>query len=295
MMGFLASKQVLLDYFLISLGVAYAQQIALRAGVFSIATAGFVALGAYSSGYLVTAAGWPGPVAVVVAILFAMAVGGLLAIPLARLRGVFQAIATLAFVEIVMNALYYFEPVTGGAMGMGGIPKLVQTWHLFAAVAVTIYLVHSIGISHVGRAFDALRQDETVAASLGVPIRRYQTLALVVSAGLAGLFGSMQSLYFFTISPNQFGFGYVVAILTAVVLGGRATLLGPVVGVLILAILPEIARPLADLRLLMNGVILIAVIILLPNGAGDTLAFAIRRRRQRKAAAKPEGTADGNA
>ena len=279
MMQFFTANQALFDFFLLSLGFAYSQQIVLRAGVFSIATVGFVAIGAYLAGYLVTKSEFGGLPAILAATLVAGLGGLLLSVPLSRLRGVFQAIATLAFVEIVLNALYYLEPYTGGAMGMNRIPKLVESWHLLIAVAIVIYVVWSIGRSGIGRAWDAIRQDETVAACLGVSIRKYHTLAFVLSGAIGGLFGAMQGLYFYTITPEQFGFAMVVSVLTTIVLGGRATLAGPIAGALILAVLPEIARPLAENRLFLHGAILLAVIIFVPDGVGDLLVHKLRQRR----------------
>jgi len=279
MMQFFAANQALFDFFLLSLGFAYSQQIVLRAGVFSVATVGFVAIGAYFAGYLVTQSGLDGYSAIAAGTLVAGAVGFLLSVPLSRLRGVFQAIATLAFVEIVLNALYYLEPYTGGAMGMNRIPKLVHSWHLLIAVAAVIYVVWAIGRSGIGRAWDALRQDETVAACLGVSIRKYHTLAFVLSGAIGGMFGAMQGLYFYTITPEQFGFAMVVSVLTTIVLGGRSTLFGPIVGAVILAVLPEIARPLAENRLFLHGAILLAVIVFIPDGVGDVLVRKLRRRR----------------
>lgn len=279
MTQFFAANQALFDFFLLSLGFAYSQQIVLRAGVFSVATVGFVAIGAYLAGYLVTESDLGGLPAVFAATVVAGLIGLLLSVPLSRLRGVFQAIATLAFVEIVLNALYYLEPYTGGAMGMNRIPKLVESWHLLIAVAVVIYVVQAIGRSGIGRAWDAIRQDETVAACLGVSIRKYHTLAFVLSGAIGGIFGAMQGLYFYTISPEQFGFAMVVSVLTTIVLGGRATLAGPIAGAVILAILPEIARPLAENRLFLHGAILLAVILFVPDGVGDLLVHKLRRRR----------------
>jgi branched-chain amino acid transport system permease protein len=284
MMNFYLAYQPIIDFFLLNLGFAYSQQVALRAGVFSVATAGFGALGAYTSAILVTRSGVSPVVAVAAATVVGTAMGFLLSVPLARLRGVFQAIATLAFVEVIVSMLYYAEGITGGAIGINNIPRMVGTPALLAAVAAVMYVTWAIGRSGVGRAFDALRQDETVAACLGVSIRNYHALAFVLSGAIGGLFGGLQSLYVFSIEPGQFGFGFMVAILTAIVLGGRGTLIGPVAGCAILALLPEIARPLAENRPLVNGVILIAVIIYLPQGVGDGLILQWRNRRSARRA-----------
>lgn len=282
-----AAYQPIIDFFLISLGFAYSQQVALRAGVFSVATAGFAALGAYSCAILVKTHGIAAPIGVLVAFLVGGGAGALLSLPLARLRGVYQAIATLAFVEVIGSIALYAEGLTGGAIGISAIPKVVTTWHLLGLLAVVIYVMHAVGESGIGRAFDALRQDETVAACLGVSTRRYHTLAFVMSGALGGLFGAMQALYSYNIEPQQFGFAFMVATLTAIVLGGRSTLIGPIVGAAILTLLPEIARPLAENRQLVNGVILIAVIVYLPEGVGDGLVNHLKARRARAARGEP--------
>lgn len=281
MMSFYYSYQPLIDFFLIAVGLGYSQQLALRAGVFSIATAGFSALGAYATAILVTRYGVPVPAAILVSALVGMAVSYVLSVPLARLRGAFQAIATLAFVQVVIALLLYFESFTGGAIGISGIPRVMNTGWLLLAVLVTIYVIWSINRTSVGRVFNALRQDDSVAASLGVPIKSYYALAFVLSGLIGAVFGALRSLYVFNIEPVDFGFHAMVASLTVVVLGGRNTLLGPIAGALIMAILPELARPLAENRGILNGVILILVITFLPNGVGDELVYWLRRRLRR--------------
>jgi len=223
MMDFLRTYQPLFDLFLLNIGFAFSQQVVLRAGVFSVAPAGFVALGAYCVAILVRTHGFPAIPAILLATLLGAVAGFLLSIPLAKLRGVYQAIATLAFVQIIVSIAYYAEGLTGGAMGLNNIPKLVTTWHLLIVVAITIYFMSAIDRSGIGRAFDALRQDETVATSLGVSVKRYQMLAYVISGVLGGLYGGLQSLYVYSIEPELYGFHFMTAVLTFIILGGRGT------------------------------------------------------------------------
>lgn len=293
MMSFYYTNQPLIDFFLIAVGLGYSQQLALRAGVFSIATAGFSALGAYATAILVTRHGIPVPFAIMVSAMVGILASYILSIPLARLRGAFQAIATLAFVQVVIALLLYFEGFTGGALGISGIPRVMNTGWLLLAVLITIYVIWSINRTSAGRVFSALRQDDSVAASLGIPIKSYYALAFVLSGVIGAVFGSLRSLYVFNIEPIDFGFHAMVASLTVVVLGGRNTLLGPIAGALIMAILPELARPLAENRGIVNGVILILVITFLPNGVGDELVYWIRRmRRKSQTAARKKGGND---
>jgi branched-chain amino acid transport system permease protein len=295
MIDALRAHQPVFDFFLLALGFAYSQQIVLRAGVFSLASAAFAALGAYCCALLLTRLGLPAPVCVAAALALGAAAGWLVSVPLARLRGVYQAIATLGLVEIVVSLALYAEPLTGGAVGLNSIPKLVGTGELLLAVVVVGYLLHAMGNSGLGRGFDALRQDEMVAASLGVSSSRNHALAFVLSGAIGGLFGALQSLYAYSVQPTQFGFGFMVSTLTAIILGGRRTLSGPIIGAAILTLLPELARPLAEYRPLLNGAILILVVVFLPQGAGDTLLAALRDRRVRRMVAPNKGVPDGRA
>lgn len=266
------------DLFLLGLGFAFSQQIVLRAGVFSIATAGLASVGAYAVAILVQRYNLPPLAAILVGTLLGALVSGLLAIPLARLRGVYQAIATLAFVQIVLSLALYAEEFTGGATGINNIPKLVTTWHLLLVVGGVVYLMYAIDRSGIGRVFDAVRQDETVGATLGVSVNHYHMLAFVLSGALGGLFGGLQSLYVYSIEPDMFGFHMLTSVLAYIILGGRGTVLGPIVGVAILTALPEIARPFADYRPLFTGLLMMLMIAFLPHGVVDSIQLAWRRR-----------------
>lgn len=277
----------LFDITLLSCGLAFSQYIVLRAGVESFATAAFAALGAYTAAILVTRSGtWMLP-AIGAATLVGALAGGLLSIPLARLRGFFQAIATIAFVQIVVSLILYAEPLTGGALGINGIPRLVGTGTLALYVGGVIAMLAVLNRTGVGRAFNAIRQDETAAVALGISVMKYHTLAFVLSGAIAGAGGGMLALNTYSINAEQFGFSLLVAALAAVVLGGRTSVWGPVVGAVVLAALPELARPLAEQRLLVYGAILIVIIIYLPRGIVDTL---IARHRARRAAVAQAAT-----
>lgn len=299
MMEFLTANQSVFDFFLLTLGFSYSQQIVLRSGVFSLASAAFAALGSYGCAYVVMRSGLPLGVGIVFGALIGGAAGYLTSIPLARLRGVYQAIATLALVEVTVAVALYAEPITGGPVGFNGIPKSVGTWELLLAVLGVSYVLYAMGHSRIGRGFDALRQDEFVAASLGVSSRSEHTLAFIASGLIAGLFGALQSMYSYSIEPHQFGFGFMVSTLAAIVLGGRRTLLGPVVGSAIVILLPEIARPLADYRQIVVGAVLVIVILYAPQGLADTFIAWLNNRKNdayaKAAAQETKGGRHGNA
>ncbi len=277
MTGWLAAYLPLLASAILDCGFAFSQYIVLRAGVFSVATAGFASLGAYAGALLTMRLGWPPALALCGSLVVGAAAGAALSIPLARLRGVFQAIATLAFVQIVLSVSLFVEPLTGGALGLNGIPQAVQLWHLVLFLLVLLYLLHALGGSSIGRAFDAARQDETVAVALGISVVRYHALAFTLSGAIAGATGGLYAFNRYSLVPDQFGFAMLVASLAAVVLGGRISVLGPVVGTAVLALLPELARGLAEQRYLLHGALLMLVIIFLPEGVVDTLKFRLRQ------------------
>ena len=270
---------------ILACGFALSQYVVLRAGVFSVATAGFASIGAYTAALLTMRLGVPPGLALGASVLIGALAGGILSIPLARLRGVFQAIATLAFVQIVLSVALYIEPVTGGALGLNGIPHVVETWHLVMFLALLVYLLLATGSSSIGRAFDAARQDETVAVALGISVVRYHTLAFVLSGAIAGVSGGLYAFHRYSIVPEQFGFALLVESLAAVVLGGRISVLGPIVGAATLTVLPEIARGVAEQRYLLHGALLMLVIIYLPDGIVDTIKFRLRRRSSERSAA----------
>ena len=283
MIDYLLAYQPLLAHALLDCGFAFSQYVVLRAGVFSIATAGFASLGAYSAAVLATKLGVPPALALVASAAVGTGAGLLLSLPLARLRGVFQAIATLAFVQVVMSGMLNLEDITGGALGLNGIPKTVETWHLAIFLAVLVYLMSAIGRCSFGRAFDAARQDETVAVSLGVDVSRHHALAFALSGAIGGLTGGLYAFHSYSLVPEQFGFSMLVASLAAVVLGGRISVWGPVVGAALLAVLPELARSFAEQRYLVHGALLMLVIIYLPDGLVDTINHRRLQSRTNKA------------
>jgi branched-chain amino acid transport system permease protein len=277
MTDFFAGYQALFNAILLNCGLALSQYLVLRAGVFSVATAGLAAIGAYTAGLSALRLGLPSVVGLLAALLAGAVASAILSIPLARLRGVFQAIATLAFVQIVLSIALWATPLTGGATGLNGIPKTVGTGHLVVLLAVVLYVLASLGRSGLGRAFDAIRQDETVAVSLGVSVVRHHALAFALSGGIAGLTGGLMAYHNYSVVPEDFGFAMLVAVLAYVVLGGRQAVAGPVVGAVILTALPEIARPLADNRLIVHGALLMLAITYLPQGIVDSLRATWRR------------------
>lgn len=283
MMNFFAPHLPLLDLIFVGTGYALSQAIVFRAGTFSVATSGFAAVGAYAAAILTVKHGFQPAAGVVIGTLLGLLCGLLLSVPLARLRGVYQAIASLAFVEIVVALILFFEELTGGPLGFHNIPRSATTWTLFLVMLATMALLILLGKGGIGRAFDAIRQDPPVAASLGVNPTKYHVLSFALSGAIAGLFGGLDAMRNFSLTAEQFGFAILIGTLSAVVLGGRRSVMGPLVGTTILVLLPEIFRPLADYRQAIYGLLLVVVMAFLPFGVYDTIIMKLHNRRLARA------------
>ncbi len=254
--------------------LALSMYVVLAVGQLSLGQAAFMGLGAYSAALMTLKLGWPFwmvlPLSCVVPILFALAIG----LPTLRLSGVYLAIATVGLGE-VLKALYVNIDYVGGALGLTGIPEATETWMIYGLLALAVLAFWLVARSGIGRAMEAIREDETAARVMGVSCFRYQLGALVVSAMLAGIAGALEAHSTSLISPGEFGFEPEVSILSFALLGGIGTPIGPVVGAFILTLLPELLRGMADLRLVFNGVIIVVAVLFMPEGL---VALRLRRR-----------------
>jgi len=278
-MGFMLTYRPLFDLICIYSVLAFSQYVALRAGLFSLATPGFASIGGYAGAILLKDTSLGPVLSGLGAILCGVTAGLILSLPLAKLRGAFQSIATIGFVQIMVSLTLYAQPLTGGPLGFNAIPKLATTSVLVPIVIVLVALLAIINRSGIGRAFDAIRQDYTVAMSLGISVSRYFRYAFALSGAIGALGGCLLAYNTYSIQPDIFGFPMLVIVIAAVILGGRAMVAGPLVGTAFLIILPELIRPLADARLLLQGLLLILVIIYLPQGIVDSLTHRWKLRR----------------
>jgi branched-chain amino acid transport system permease protein len=154
----------------------------------------------------------------------------------------------------------------GGPMGLNGIPNVTTFWHVFIALGLVVYLIWRLRASKVGRAFQAIREDEVAAKLMGIPVMQFKLLSFTLGAAIAGLAGALNAHFTYTIGPNSYAFENAVDILTMAVFGGANTLLGPILGGTLLTLLPELLRGLKEYRLAVNGLVLIFVVLFLPNG-----------------------------
>jgi branched-chain amino acid transport system permease protein len=241
----------------------------LSCGMLAMANAAFMGLGAYASAILSTNYGVPFPMALAAGMAVPALAAFVIGKPTLRLSGVYLAMATLAFGEVVRIAVLNTEDLTGGALGLNGIAPLTEWWHVLAALVLALLGLWRLRKSKVGRAFEAIKEDETAAGLMGIDVSANKMLAFVLGAAIAGLAGALNAHHTFFIGPNEFGFDRGVEILTMAVLGGIGSLAGPVLGASILTILPESLRAFGDFRLVLNGIILVLIVLFLPKGLWD--------------------------
>ena len=238
----------------------------LSCGMLAMANAAFMGIGAYASSILTMNYGWPFPLAIAAGMAAPALVAFVIGRPTLRLSGVYLAMATLAFGEVVRLCILRAESLTGGALGLNGIPQLTMWWHVLLAVVLVLFLLARLRRSRIGRAFEAIKEDETAAGLMGIDVNGHKMLAFALGAAIAGLAGVLDAHLTFFIGPQEFGFDRGVEILTMTILGGINSLFGPVIGALIITLLPELLRSFKDYRAVANGLILVVIVLFLPKG-----------------------------
>jgi branched-chain amino acid transport system permease protein len=245
----------------------------LSAGQLSLANAGFMAIGAYTAALLTLRLGLPLPLVLVAATLLPALVAVPLGLPVLRLRGVFLAIATIGFGEVVRLFFVNWD-YANGAMGLDAIPPKTRLWMIWVAVLAALFLFARLRGSRTGLALEAIREDETAARSMGIGTTSHKLAMLTLGAGLAGLAGAFEAHLTYTVAPNGFAFGRVIDMLVQAVVGGTLVFYGPLLGAAFLTVLPEVLREVGSragvapgaFRPMLNGLILLLVILFLPNG-----------------------------
>ena len=258
-------------------------------GQLSLGHAAFFGIGAYTSALLSVKLEWSPWLAMVAAIVLPGLAGwgiGRLAL---KLRGAYFVLLTISFAGVVSLVSVNWMDLTNGPLGIPGVPALVIAlpglpelslrtkgafYYLVLAAVVLAYVVcrRIIG-SRIGRALVALRENETLAESVGIDGTFYLVLAAAISAAMAGAAGGLYAHYTRFVSPEVFLFSYTVTMVIMVVAGGKGTLAGPVVGAVIFAVLPEALRALTSWQwqMLLYGALLVAVLFFLPRGIVPSL------------------------
>ena len=259
----------------------------LACGQLSLASPGYMAVGAYTAALLTTNTGVPFPLQILVGMALAAAVALVLGLPLLRLRGVYLAICTVGFVQVAYIFFNTWGP-GGAGQGISGIGAVTSTWQIYLALALLCYLFWRLEGSALGRSFAAIRQDEEAARSLGIDTVAHKLGAFAISGMLAGLVGVFYARLHFFIEPTDFSFDLGLNALICVVIGGSYTFVGSPLGALLITALPELLRPLqgasSGARAIVNGVIVLGVILFLPGGLVDLprALWSLARRRPRR-------------
>ena len=240
------------------------------AGQFSLGHAGFMAAGAYTSA-VITSSLHISPetlisypvffISLISAGIVASLLGLIVGIPSLRLKGDYLAITTLGFGEIIRVIIQNLDCL-GAARGFTGIAKLSDFFWVFGFVAVLIFLIHNLINSTYGKGFLAVRDDEVAAEAIGIDVTRYKVIAFVTGAFFAGIAGGLYAHFVTYINPSQFGFLRSFEIVVMVVVGGMGSVLGVIISAVLLTILPEALRAIAQYRMVIYALLLIIIMLL---------------------------------
>lgn len=291
MFDFFGSYQFTVDVVLIQVLLVMSFYVVFQCGLLSLASVGFMAVGAYTSTILVMENEWP----VVGSVLAAMVVSGVVAlafgVPVLRLHGIYLALGSLALAQATTVGIANFG-FTNGARGFAGIPATVNTDHLVGVIVVVAILFHLLHRSHVGRALRSIRLDERTAEGLGVAVLRYKSVAFALSGALAGLAGALEAHRTRVISPDQYGFELLVVVLTFAIVGGSGHWVGPILATLLIsAFLEYVGTAGTTWEHVVFGSLLIAIMLIAPNGLSDRGLYRPVLRRFSRKPARDEGPA----
>ena len=254
-------------------------------GSLSLAHPAFFGIGAYASALLVTEARWPFAVSLVAAVVAAGVAALAIGVPMFRLTEHSFAMGTLGFAVVVQIVATNWVDFTRGPLCVTGIPKpglgpwRIATlpgfyWMGLAAVTLVALLYRGLTTFRLGRAFHAVRDNETLAAAAAIDPLKYRMLAFVIGGALAGGIGALYVSYVGVLCPGELAVSLTVSLLVMVFLGGVGTLGGVLAGAAAFTALPEVLRMAPTWRMVIYGLLLLVIVIRWPDGIGG----ALRRR-----------------
>jgi branched-chain amino acid transport system permease protein len=237
----------------------------------------FAAIGGYSSAILTATYDWPVLPAMLAGVVLALVCAAVIGVPTLRLKGHYLAMGTLAIGLIVYEVTVEWQSLTQGYLGISGIPPLgIGSWEITSdrgqlmALALVVLVVSGAAFrlqhSRIGRALAAVAGSEDAARALGIAAAHIKLLAFLISAALAAISGSLFAHVVGYVSPEVFGLHMVIQTFTMLYVGGIGTIAGPLVGALIITLLPEIFRPFSEYQDLAYGAALILLLIYAPRG-----------------------------
>ena len=261
-------------------------------GQISLGSPAFYAIGAYGFAMLQTKLGWNPFLAFGGSIAIVALLSLLIGLPLLRLRTHYLAMATLAFMLVQNGVANRWIEFTGGQSGVG-VPPLewggeqigrTGIYFIVLALAAIVLILHDFLIrSHLGRAMQAIRDDETAAQALGVRVTRMKLAVLVLSGVMAAVAGVCFGITSLRVDPSLSEFHVLVSLLTIVVVGGLGTRFGPIIGAIIVVLLPQVLTSFGEAETIVYGLFILLFLLFLPHGLSGLLErrdwFASRRNR----------------
>ena len=288
-----------------------------RLGLFDFGYIVYFGLGGYTTALLTLRSDWPYFAALLASISIASVAAVAIGLVVLRLRGAYFVIATFSFLTVVYYVSINWKQLTNGPLGLIGVPaaklslpglgslEFLNTTPALelavAALALSTLVIWRLLGTTVGRAWDAIRENEDLAASVGIDATRYALGGLIVSAALGGFGGSLYAQYLGIVTPEIFAFGHMVDVLLMVVIGGTGTLFGPLVGAFLVISVPEFLRVAEELRLPIYGLLLVIIILFAPRGLASLQPLRLVRRARaaniaparRPAIEREEASAEG--
>lgn len=274
------------------------------AGLLDLGFAAFFAIGAYTTGLLALNLHWPILATLPVSVLMALVGAVIVGTPTLRLRRDYLAVVTLGFGEVVQLVVNNLDQ-TGGPTGIFGIPPLeiggfqivtpTGNYYVFFVILV-VFIAASWRLrgSGLGRAWLAIREDEDVAMAMGIKTQRYKLYAYMAGAVIGGITGSFYAPAMIGVAPPTFGFMQSLLIVMAVSIGGMGSVPGALIGAAVVISGPEVLRTFSQARLLVFGLILVAMMMARPQGVwpegGPGLGRILAALRLRLSRARPSGT-----
>ncbi len=258
------------------------------AGQVSLGQAGFMAIGGYTSGYLAINTEITPVLSIFAGIGVSLLCALVLSVVTLRLRGLYLALATLAFGLLIDSCAVGFLDITGGPSGLVGIPSFSVGRFTFASPRAMYYLVLALDLviliglagamrSGFGRALKAIRSDQMAAAALGINTVRYKLAAFLISVTLASVAGSLYAFFFNFLAPEMVGTSRSLELVAMLIIGGESTLVGGLFGALLLTLLPAISAPLAIYKTFASGALLVSSFLYLPQGIYGALIQIVTR------------------
>lgn len=249
-------------------------------GLISLGQTAFFGLGAFGAGLLSVKLGLPWPLTLPAGILVAMLGAGLIGLVTLRLRGAYYVLGSLGLAEVLRATALNWVDFTGGPMGLGGISPIrinLGPWHyalnerghyylVWAIALLLLLVVYRLLHSYVGRGWLGLAVNERLASSVGINWQVSAMGTLLVSALLAGVAGAFYAHYITFVSPEVFGITYTIQMIIMVLVGGRRTFVGPILGALVFTLLPELLRVTDQFRMIILGTLTIIVVLFMPRG-----------------------------